>query len=58
MKFRHHEIRLSDAEAAVLLELAQRLRHDPSIAGELSPAELVVVTNLVDVLSAACLHPA
>jgi hypothetical protein len=51
VKFRHHhDIRLSDAEAAVLFELARRLRDDPALAEQLNPAELVVVTNLVDVL--------
>jgi hypothetical protein len=54
VKFRHHhDIRLSIAEAAVLFELARRLRDDPAFAEQLTPAELVVVTNLVDVLGRA-----
>jgi hypothetical protein len=58
VKFRHHDIRLSNAEAVVLLELARRLRDDPALAEQLSPAELVVVANLVDVLGAAAMSPA
>jgi Holliday junction resolvase len=53
VKSRHHHIRISDAEAAVLLRLARRLRDDPALATQLNPAELVVVTNLVDVLGHA-----
>jgi hypothetical protein len=55
VKSRQHDIRLSNAEAIVLLELARRLRDDPSLADQLTPAELVVVTNLVDVLGPAAL---
>jgi hypothetical protein len=58
VKSRHHDIRLSNAEAVVLLELARRLRDDPSLADQLSPAELVVVANLVDVLRSAAMTPA
>jgi hypothetical protein len=59
VKFRHHhDIRLSDSEAAVLLELARRLRNEPALAAQLTPAELVVVTNLVDVLSGASVRAA
>jgi hypothetical protein len=50
---RHHDVRLSPAEAAVLLQLARRLRDETSLANQLNPAELVVVTNLVDVLDGA-----
>ncbi len=53
MKFRHHDIRLSSAEAAVLYRLARRLREDQALAAQLNPAEMVVVTNLVDVLGGA-----
>jgi hypothetical protein len=51
---KHHyaDIRISAAEAIVLLELAERLL-DEDLCGELNPAEQVVVTNLVDVLAAA-----
>jgi hypothetical protein len=58
VKSRHHDIRLSNAEAIILLELARRLRDDPSLADQLTPAELVVVTNLVDVLGAASMTAA
>jgi hypothetical protein len=47
----HYDIRLSSAEAAVLLQLARRLRDEPGFAAQMNPAEMVVVTNLVDVLA-------
>jgi hypothetical protein len=57
---KHHrvDIRLTGAEAAVLLELARRLRDEPALASQLNPAELVVVTNLIEVLSDAALSSA
>jgi hypothetical protein len=58
VKSRRHDIRLSDAEAVVLLELARRLCDDPALAEQLTPAELAVVANLVDVLSSAAMSPA
>jgi hypothetical protein len=47
------DIRLSNAEAIVLLELARRLRDEPALSDQLNPAEQVVVTNLTEVLAGA-----
>lgn len=53
MKQSSFDIRLSNAEAIVLLELARRLRDEASLADQLNPAEQVVVTNLTEVLGTA-----
>lgn len=53
MKTRAFDIRLSDAEAVVLLGLAHRLQTDEHLAAALNPAEHVVVTNLVELLDDA-----
>ena len=47
------DIRLSNAEAIVLLELARRLRDERGLSDQLNPAEQVVVTNLTEVLADA-----
>jgi hypothetical protein len=47
------DIRLSNAEAIVLLELARRLSDEPGLSDQLNPAEQVVVTNLTEVLADA-----
>jgi hypothetical protein len=47
------DIRLSSAEAIVLLELARRLRDEPALADQLNPAEQVVVTSLSEILADA-----
>ena len=47
------DIRLSNAEAIVLLELARRLRDESALSDQLNPAEQVVVTNLSEVLADA-----
>jgi hypothetical protein len=47
------DIRLSNAEAIVLLELARRLRDESALSDQLNPAEQVVVTNLTEVLANA-----
>jgi hypothetical protein len=54
----HHDIRLSSAEALVLLELARRLSADPALASQLKPAERAVVANLADVLREAAMATA
>ncbi|HEX7096127.1 MAG TPA: hypothetical protein VF183_09600 [Acidimicrobiales bacterium] len=53
MRNRAFDIRLTSGEAVVLLELARRLDEDPTLTAQLTPAEHVVVTNLIDVLSDA-----
>jgi hypothetical protein len=47
------DIRLSNAEAILLLELARRLRDESALSDLLNPAEQVVVTNLSEVLAEA-----
>jgi hypothetical protein len=58
VKHLRHDIRLSNAEATLLLELARRLRDEPELASQLNPAEQIVVTNLIDVLSDVAMLPA
>ena len=53
MKNRVFDIRISDAEAVVLLGLVHRLQTDEHLAAALNPAEHVVVTNLIELLDGA-----